>query len=130
MKFDERVRDIVMIVKKWAKERCINSSKDRTFASYTYVLLCIAYFQKIDPLVLPNLQNKISNLEMFEVDVNVFNKLINEDLSGYYSEKVKFYNDIQKISLYFISKNESSRSELLLGLFKFYGCDYHPEDFI
>ncbi|ORX50707.1 hypothetical protein BCR36DRAFT_583293 [Piromyces finnis] len=130
MKFDERVRDIVMIVKKWAKERCINSSKDRTFSSYTFVLLCIAYFQIIDPPVLPNLQNKIANIDMFEIDVNVSNKLLNKNLSGYYLEKVRFYNDIKKISRYFISKNESSRRELLLGLFKFYGCDYHFEDVI
>ncbi|OUM65608.1 hypothetical protein PIROE2DRAFT_41503 [Piromyces sp. E2] len=112
MKFDERVRDIVMIVKKWAKDRCINNSKDRTFSSYTFVLLCISYFQRIDPPVLPNLQDEkaFPDLNMFEID------------------KVKFYDKNNEVSRYFISRNQMSRSELLIGLFKFYGCDYRYED--
>ncbi|ORY38084.1 Nucleotidyltransferase, partial [Neocallimastix californiae] len=54
---DDRVRDIIMIVKEWAKHRGINNSKNRTFSSYSFVLLCLSFFQHIEPPVLPNLQS-------------------------------------------------------------------------
>jgi len=130
MKFDKRVRDIVMIVKKWAKERCINNSKDKTFSSYTFVLLCISYFQRIDPPVLPNLQdeNAFPDLKMFEIDVKVSNKLIYKHKQGFFTEKAKFYDNLREVSRCFVSRNQMSLSELLIGLFKFYGCEYNYKD--
>ncbi|CAO3575075.1 unnamed protein product [Mortierella alpina] len=53
-KIDERVRDIVVIIKLWAKRRKINNPYTGSLSSYAYVLLVIHVLQKRG--VLPNLQ--------------------------------------------------------------------------
>ena len=51
---DPRVRQLVYIVKHWAKQRKINSPSEYTLSSYGYILLLINYLQRIR--LLPVLQ--------------------------------------------------------------------------
>eukprot|EP00833_Pecoramyces_ruminatium_P004120 jgi/Orpsp1_1/1178152/evm.model.c7180000064233.1 len=126
MDLDDRVRDIIMIIKKWSKCRGINNSKERTFCSYTYVLLCISFFQKIDPPILPNLQkiNAFPEIKMVKKTVDVSNRLINKNGYGTFKLTIQYYNNAKEISRYFKSKNEMTRYELLIRLFRFYGCQF------
>ena len=53
---DQRLREVAYVIKKWAKNRHINSPLDGTLSSYGYVLLIIYFFQTRNPPILPNLQ--------------------------------------------------------------------------
>nr|GMD02035.1 protein HESO1 [Ipomoea batatas] len=50
---DARFRDLVLLVKEWAKTHNINDSKRGTLNSYSLCLLVIFHFQTCEPLILP-----------------------------------------------------------------------------
>ncbi|KMT18390.1 hypothetical protein BVRB_2g025420 [Beta vulgaris subsp. vulgaris] len=54
---DRRFRDMVLLVKEWAKANNINSSKTGTFNSYSLSLLIIFHFQTCLPAILPPLKD-------------------------------------------------------------------------
>jgi len=122
---DQRVRDIIMIVKKWAKCRGINDSKNHYFSSYSFVLLCISFFQNIEPPVIPNLQNmkNFPALSMTERTVDVSKKILNGKGKGTLPIRIKYYNN-DNILNYYKTKNTMSRSELLIKLFEYYSQHY------
>ncbi|KAL7083287.1 hypothetical protein ACP275_14G151800 [Erythranthe tilingii] len=53
---DVRLRQLVLIVKYWAKSRKINEAYRGTLSSYSYVLMCIHFLQQRWPAILPCLQ--------------------------------------------------------------------------
>lgn len=53
---DPRLRQLVLLVKHWAKARRVNDAYVGTLSSYAYVLMCIAHLQQRQPPVLPVLQ--------------------------------------------------------------------------
>ncbi|KAJ9511267.1 hypothetical protein QJQ45_017142 [Haematococcus lacustris] len=53
---DPRLRQLVLLVKHWAKRRGVNDTYRGTLSSYSYVLLCIALLQQRSPPILPKLQ--------------------------------------------------------------------------
>lgn len=53
---DSRVRSLAYIIKKWAKQRHLNSPGDGTLSSYGFILCVIHYLQNIPIPILPNLQ--------------------------------------------------------------------------
>ncbi|KAK9063404.1 hypothetical protein SSX86_017274 [Deinandra increscens subsp. villosa] len=53
---DDRFRDMVLIVKEWAKAHGINDSKTGTLNSYSLSLLIIFHFQTCEPAILPPLR--------------------------------------------------------------------------
>jgi DNA polymerase sigma len=55
---DPRVRQLLFLIKHWAKCRSINETYTGTLSSYAYVLLAINFLQRIRPPVLPCLQDK------------------------------------------------------------------------
>ena len=57
MTADVRARQLVFIVKHWAKHRKINDPFRGTLSSYAYVLMTIHYLQQLVPPVLPCLQS-------------------------------------------------------------------------
>ena len=57
MTADTRARQLVFIVKHWAKQRKINDPFRGTLSSYAYVLMTIHYLQQLSPPVLPCLQS-------------------------------------------------------------------------
>ncbi|GAV70323.1 hypothetical protein CFOL_v3_13821 [Cephalotus follicularis] len=54
---DNRFRDMVLLVKEWAKAHDINNSKAGTFNSYSLSLLVIFHFQTCVPAILPPLRD-------------------------------------------------------------------------
>ena len=53
---DDRLLQLVFVVKLWAKRRQVNDSYRGTLSSYCYVLMCIHLLQQRSPPVLPCLQ--------------------------------------------------------------------------
>ncbi|GAB2288622.1 hypothetical protein Dimus_022945 [Dionaea muscipula] len=53
---DPCFRDMVLLVKEWAKAQDINNPKSGTFNSYSLSLLIIFHFQTCDPAILPPLK--------------------------------------------------------------------------
>jgi hypothetical protein len=51
---DPRAKDLMLIVKRWAKEFKLNSAKDNTISSYTWTIMAIFYLQCLG--FVPNLQ--------------------------------------------------------------------------
>lgn len=56
-RIDGRFRDMVLVVKEWAKAHKINNSKTGTFNSYSLSLLVIFHFQTCVPAILPPLKD-------------------------------------------------------------------------
>jgi hypothetical protein len=64
---DPRSKDLMLAVKKWAKEHKICSAADERMSSYAWVVLVIFYLQQID--ILPNLQSEdLMKATGFKVD--------------------------------------------------------------
>lgn len=53
---DARVQPLCLLIKLWAKRRCINETYRGTLSSYAYVLLLINFLQCRTPAILPCLQ--------------------------------------------------------------------------
>eukprot|EP00818_Percolomonas_sp_WS_P004726 CAMPEP_0117456698 /NCGR_PEP_ID=MMETSP0759-20121206/12011_1 /TAXON_ID=63605 /ORGANISM="Percolomonas cosmopolitus, Strain WS" /LENGTH=1806 /DNA_ID=CAMNT_0005250045 /DNA_START=283 /DNA_END=5703 /DNA_ORIENTATION=- len=68
-KIHPKVRELIYIVKHWAKTRKINDAASGSLSSYSYVLLTIAYLQELG--VLPSLQALVSHPHC-EVDCQFF----------------------------------------------------------
>eukprot|EP01023_Acetabularia_acetabulum_P062597 TRINITY_DN7723_c0_g1_i8.p1 TRINITY_DN7723_c0_g1~~TRINITY_DN7723_c0_g1_i8.p1 ORF type:complete len:755 (+),score=99.88 TRINITY_DN7723_c0_g1_i8:215-2479(+) len=67
---DPQIRDLIYIVKQWAKSRKLNSTRDNTLSSYAYAVLVIHFMQKTRGV--PNLQERADeNLELYQ-DWNVY----------------------------------------------------------
>ncbi|GMH19067.1 hypothetical protein Nepgr_020908 [Nepenthes gracilis] len=56
-RIDARFRDMVLLVKEWAKAQDINNSKTGTFNSYSLCLLVVFHFQTCIPAILPPLKD-------------------------------------------------------------------------
>ncbi|XP_074341396.1 protein HESO1-like [Apium graveolens] len=54
---DGRFRDMVLLVKEWAKAHDINDSKSGSLNSYSLSLLIIFHFQTCVPAILPPLKD-------------------------------------------------------------------------
>ncbi|KAK3231619.1 hypothetical protein Dsin_003500 [Dipteronia sinensis] len=54
---DERFRDMVLLVKEWAKAHDVNNPKTGSFNSYSLSLLVIFHFQTCVPAILPPLRD-------------------------------------------------------------------------
>lgn len=54
---DERFRDMVLLIKEWAKAKNINDPKSGTLNSYSLCLLVIFHFQTCSPPILPPLED-------------------------------------------------------------------------
>jgi len=55
---DPRVKQLVVLVKHWAKSRRVNTAFAQTLSSYGYALMCIHLLQTCEPAILPCLQSK------------------------------------------------------------------------
>ncbi|CAJ1863867.1 unnamed protein product [Sphenostylis stenocarpa] len=72
-KIDGRFREMVLLVKEWAKAHKINNSKAGTFNSYSLSLLVIFHFQTCVPAILPPLKyiypgNMVDDLKGVKAD--------------------------------------------------------------
>ncbi|ORY06553.1 PAP/OAS1 substrate-binding domain-containing protein [Basidiobolus meristosporus CBS 931.73] len=104
---DSRVKEIVAIVKHWAKSRQINEPYLGTLSSYAYVLMIIFVLQQRG--VLPCLQ-QICEGEKKEVLVDNYDAY--------------FFDNITDLPKYWKSQNNESLGELLYEFFRFYASDF------
>ncbi|CAN6835529.1 unnamed protein product [Brassica oleracea] len=107
---DGRFRDLVLLVKEWAKAHDINNSKNRTFNSYSLSLLVIFHLQTCVPAILPPLGE-------------IYPRSAVDDLKG---ERKTAEESIAQLSAANIARfksgssrsvNRSSLSELLVSFF-------------
>ncbi|GJJ69573.1 terminal uridylyltransferase [Entomortierella parvispora] len=111
-KIDSRVRDIVVIVKHWAKRRKINNPYTGSLSSYAYVLLVIHVLQRRG--VLPNLQSIVPG----DGDIPIW------DCQGF---NRYFFEDVANLGRYWQPTPEGlqqSVGELLYEFFRYYASDF------
>uniref|UniRef100_A0A672N1J3 polynucleotide adenylyltransferase n=1 Tax=Sinocyclocheilus grahami TaxID=75366 RepID=A0A672N1J3_SINGR len=94
---EKRVRPIILVIKKWASHHCIKDASRGTLSSYSLVLMVLHYLQKITKCCNHFLQ------ESFNPKMDVH--LVPSGPSNIPA---------------FVSKNQSSLGDLLLGFLKYY----------
>uniref|UniRef100_A0A061SDQ2 Nucleotidyltransferase family protein n=1 Tax=Tetraselmis sp. GSL018 TaxID=582737 RepID=A0A061SDQ2_9CHLO len=106
---DPRLRQLVFIIKHWAKRRKVNEAYTGTLSSYAYVLMCIHLLQQRDPPVLPCLQS---------VAPPTFKRTVGSCCCDY-------FDNVSALSG-FGSGNTETVSELLMAFFDYWawGHDY------
>eukprot|EP00210_Caulerpa_lentillifera_P003397 g3241.t1 len=62
LKIDDRVRDLVVIIKKWAKANHINDPANGSFNSYCLTLLVLSFAQSRSPPLIPSFRELFSGL--------------------------------------------------------------------
>ncbi|KAK8252866.1 hypothetical protein HDK77DRAFT_371669 [Phyllosticta capitalensis] len=121
---DQRVRDMVIFIKAWAKKRKINSSYNGTLSSYGYALMVLHYLMRVpnDPVI-----QDLQTSRTFPSGTNVPN-LIDVMVEGH---KVKFFGDEDYIhdlkQKGHWTKNRDSLGALLRGFFSYYGRPGIPD---
>ena len=60
--FDPRTKEMILLVKEWAKRRNIASTAEKTLSSYAWTLLCVFYLQTTSPPVLPVLPDMMEEI--------------------------------------------------------------------
>ncbi|KAF9347646.1 hypothetical protein BGX26_000886 [Mortierella sp. AD094] len=111
-RIDTRVRDVVVVIKKWAKCRKINNPYTGSLSSYAYVLLVIHVLQRQG--VLPNLQSIVAgNGKIPYWDCQGFNRY--------------FFEDIPNLARYWQPTPEATRQsvgELLYEFFRYFASEF------
>ncbi|XP_023814284.1 poly(A) RNA polymerase GLD2 isoform X1 [Oryzias latipes] len=102
---DPRVRPMILVVKKWACHHQINDASKGTLSSYTLVLMVLHYLQTVRDPVLPSLQRD---------HPDCFSPCMEIDMVPEGSTHVPPY----------ISRNQSSLGELLLGFLRYYASEF------
>lgn len=102
---DLRIRPIILVIKKWARHSQINDASKGTLSSYTLVLMVLHYLQTLNEPVLPSLQKDYPEC---------FSPFMELDLVPEGSKHIPPY----------ISRNQSSLGDLLLGFLKYYAIDF------
>ncbi|XP_015252248.1 PREDICTED: poly(A) RNA polymerase GLD2 [Cyprinodon variegatus] len=98
---DVRVRPMILVIKKWARHNQINDASKGTLSSYTLALMVLHYLQTLKEPVLPSLQ---------KAHPESFNPFMDIDMVPDGPKNIPPY----------ISRNQSSLGELLLGFLRYY----------
>ncbi|KAM4640163.1 poly(A) RNA polymerase GLD2 isoform 1-T9 [Amazona ochrocephala] len=102
---EDRVRPLVLVIKKWASFHDINDASRGTLSSYSLVLMVLHYLQTLPEPVLPSLQKNYP--ESFDPTMQLHH----------------IHEAARAIPPY-SSKNGSSLGELLIGFFKYYATEF------
>ncbi|XP_067375955.1 poly(A) RNA polymerase GLD2 isoform X2 [Channa argus] len=103
---DLRIRPMILVIKKWARHNQINDASKGTLSSYTLVLMVLHYLQTLNEPVVPSLQRDYPEC---------FNPFMDIDMVPEGPKHVPPY----------LSRNQLSLGELLLGFLKYY-TDFSP----
>ncbi|KAG8391727.1 hypothetical protein BUALT_Bualt01G0217200 [Buddleja alternifolia] len=110
---DVRLRQLVFIVKHWAKSRGVNQTYQGTLSSYAYVLMCIHFLQQRRPAILPCLQG---------MEVTYFETVGNIECS--------YFDRVEKLRN-FGSRNGESIAQLVWAFFQYWAyCHDYANDVI
>ncbi|XP_068033117.1 poly(A) RNA polymerase GLD2 isoform X3 [Anomalospiza imberbis] len=102
---ENRVRPLVLVVKKWASFHDINDASRGTLSSYSLVLMVLHYLQTLPEPVLPSLQKNYP--ECFDPTM-----------------QLHFVHQAPSTIPPYVSKNGSSLGDLLIGFFKYYATEF------
>ncbi|XP_003643001.2 poly(A) RNA polymerase GLD2 [Gallus gallus] len=102
---EKRVRPLVLVVKKWASFHDINDASRGTLSSYSLVLMVLHYLQTLPEPILPSLQKNYP--ESFDPTM-----------------QLHLVHQAPCTIPPYLSKNESSLGELLIGFFKYYATEF------
>ncbi|XP_065517924.1 poly(A) RNA polymerase GLD2 isoform X3 [Lathamus discolor] len=102
---EDRVRPLVLVVKKWARFHDINDASRGTLSSYSLVLMVLHYLQTLPEPVLPSLQ-----------------KMYPESFDS--TMELHHIHEAPRTIPPYPSKNGSSLGELLIGFFKYYAAEF------
>ncbi|KAK2837353.1 hypothetical protein Q5P01_014565 [Channa striata] len=98
---DLRIRPMILVIKKWARYSQINDASKGTLSSYTLVLMVLHYLQTLNEPVVPSLQRDYPEC---------FNPFMDIDMVPEGPKHIPPY----------LSRNQLSLGELLLGFLKYY----------
>uniref|UniRef100_A0A667FG62 polynucleotide adenylyltransferase n=1 Tax=Lynx canadensis TaxID=61383 RepID=A0A667FG62_LYNCA len=102
---ENRVRPLVLVIKKWASHHEINDASRGTLSSYSLVLMVLHYLQTLPEPILPSIQ---------KIYPESFSPAIQLHLVHQAPCNVPPY----------LSKNESNLGDLLLGFLKYYATEF------
>lgn len=119
-KCDPRVRQMVLVVKTWAKVRKINSPYHGTLSSYGYVLMVLHYLMNVaQPPVIPNLQHMAQRRRATKVPPPPPKMCEGMDVSFFDDER----DIIRQAKAGRVTMNREMLGSLLRGFFRYYS-DY------
>ncbi|MEE6458496.1 hypothetical protein FKM82_000308 [Ascaphus truei] len=102
---ENRVRPLVLVVKKWASHHGINNASHGTLSSYSLVLMVLHYLQTLPEPILPSLQKTYPEC---------FNLTMQLHLVHHAPRSVPPY----------LSKNGSTLGDLLVGFLKYFAVEF------
>ncbi|XP_035166208.1 poly(A) RNA polymerase GLD2 [Oxyura jamaicensis] len=102
---EKRVRPLVLVVKKWASFHDINDASRGTLNSYSLVLMVLHYLQTLPEPILPSLQKNYP--ESFDPTM-----------------QLHLIHQVPCTIPPYLSNNESSLGDLLIGFFKYYATEF------
>ncbi|XP_014820543.1 PREDICTED: poly(A) RNA polymerase GLD2 [Calidris pugnax] len=102
---ENRVRPLVLVIKKWASFRDINDASRGTLSSYSLVLMVLHYLQTLPEPILPSLQKNYP--ECFDPTM-----------------QLHLVHRVPRTIPPYLSKNGSSLGDLLIGFFKYYATEF------
>ncbi|NXH09766.1 GLD2 polymerase, partial [Bucco capensis] len=102
---ENRVRPLVLVVKKWASFHDINDASRGTLSSYSLVLMVLHYLQTLPEPILPSLQKNYP--ESFDPTI-----------------QLHLVHQAPHTIPPYISKNGSSLGDLLIGFLKYYATEF------
>uniref|UniRef100_A0A8B9Z2W9 polynucleotide adenylyltransferase n=1 Tax=Buteo japonicus TaxID=224669 RepID=A0A8B9Z2W9_9AVES len=102
---ENRVRPLVLVVKKWASFHELNDASRGTLSSYTLVLMVLHYLQTLPEPILPSLQKNYP--ESFDPTM-----------------QLHLVHQAPCTIPPYLSKNGSSLGDLLIGFFKYYATEF------
>ncbi|KAB2575957.1 Terminal uridylyltransferase cid1 [Lasiodiplodia theobromae] len=121
---DQRIRDMVIFVKAWAKTRKINSSYNGTLSSYGYALMVLHYLIRIpEEPVTPDLQ-QLTNFTAIGQSPEVVDVICNGHVVKFLADKEYILEKAHKGQW---TCNKDSLGSLLRGFFRYYGCPGVPD---
>uniref|UniRef100_A0A8B9P6Y7 polynucleotide adenylyltransferase n=1 Tax=Apteryx owenii TaxID=8824 RepID=A0A8B9P6Y7_APTOW len=102
---ENRVRPLVLVVKKWASFHDINDASRGTLSSYSLVLMVLHYLQTLPEPILPSLQKNYP--DSFDPTM-----------------QLHLVHQAPCTIPPYLSKNGSSLGDLLIGFFKYYATEF------
>uniref|UniRef100_A0A8C4YN14 polynucleotide adenylyltransferase n=1 Tax=Gopherus evgoodei TaxID=1825980 RepID=A0A8C4YN14_9SAUR len=102
---ENRVRPLVLVVKKWASFHDINDASRGTLSSYSLVLMVLHYLQTLPEPILPSLQKNYP--ESFSPTM-----------------QLHLVHQAPRTIPPYLSKNGSTLGDLLVGFFKYYATEF------
>ncbi|PIN04400.1 Polynucleotide adenylyltransferase [Handroanthus impetiginosus] len=110
---DVRLRELVFIIKHWAKSRRVNETYQGTLSSYAYALMCINFLQQQRPAILPCLQKMETTYSTIASNI-----------------ECSYFDQVEKLQ-HFGVENGESIAQLVWGFFHYWAyCHDYENDVI